>query len=82
LDVTRKCSAGVPKASVMNTMKWTKCQPKAGTMNDRFTSEPSVMMLSNEVITMIFSYFNVCELSTSVAVVCKQWHLIVHSPVL
>jgi hypothetical protein len=51
-------------------------------VNDRFTSEPSIMMLPNEVLTMIFSYLNVCELSTSVAPVCKHWHLIAHSPIL
>jgi hypothetical protein len=51
-------------------------------INDRFTSEPSIMMLPNEVLTMIFSYLNVRELSTSVAPVCKHWHLIAHSPIL
>ena len=50
--------------------------------NDNFTSELSIMMLPNEVLLMIFSYLNVHELSTSVAPVCKHWHLIAHSPVL
>jgi len=51
-------------------------------MNDKFTSEPSIMMLPNEVLLMIFSYLNVHELSTSVAPVCKRWHLIAHNPIL
>jgi len=51
-------------------------------INDRFTSEPSIMMFPNEVLIMIFSYLNVRELSTSVAPVCKHWHLIAHSPIL
>jgi hypothetical protein len=51
-------------------------------ISDRFTSDPSIMMLPNEVLTMIFSYLNVRDLSTSVAPVCKHWYLIAHSPVL
>ena len=51
-------------------------------INYRCMSEPSIMMLPNEVLTMIFSYLNVRELSTSVAPVCKHWHLIAHSPIL
>ena len=51
-------------------------------INDKFMSAPSIMMLPNEVLTMIFSYLNVRELSTSVAPVCKHWHLIAHSPIL
>jgi hypothetical protein len=51
-------------------------------INDRFECEPCIMKLPNEVITMIFSYLNVCELSTSVAPVCKHWHVVAHSPAL
>jgi hypothetical protein len=51
-------------------------------MNDRFECEPSITKLPNEVLTMIFSYLNVRDLSTSVAPVCKHWHIIAHSPVL
>ena len=51
-------------------------------INDRFKSEASIMMLPNEVLTMIFSYLNVHELSTSVAPVCNHWYQIAHSPIL
>jgi len=50
--------------------------------NDMLTSEPPIMMIPNEILTKIFSYLNVHELSTSVAPVSKLWHLIAHSPVL
>jgi F-box domain. len=50
--------------------------------NDNFTSDPSIMMLPNEILVMIFSYLDVHELSTSVAPVCKRWHSIAHSPIL
>ena len=50
--------------------------------NDMFTSEPPNMMIPNKILTKIFSYINVRELRTSVAPVCKFWHLIAHSPVL
>ena len=51
-------------------------------VNDRFTGEPSIMMLPNEVLSMIFSYLDVHELSTSVAPVCKDWYRIAHNPIL
>ena len=51
-------------------------------VNDRFTGEPSIMMLPQEVLRMIFSYLDVHELSTSVAPVCKYWYRIAHNPIL
>jgi hypothetical protein len=50
--------------------------------NKRFMCEPSLMMFPTELLMKIFSYLNVCELSRSVAPVCKHWHRIAHSPVL
>lgn len=51
-------------------------------MNDTSECEPNIMRLPNEVLTMIFSYFDVRELSISVAPVCKHWYTIAHSSVL
>ncbi|XP_021916289.1 uncharacterized protein LOC110828159 isoform X2 [Zootermopsis nevadensis] len=48
----------------------------------RFISEPTIMRLPNEMLTMIFSYFDVRELSTAVAPVCKHWYTVAHSSVL
>jgi hypothetical protein len=43
---------------------------------------PNIMKLPNEVLTMIFSYLDIRELSISVAPVCRHWYVIAHSPVL
>lgn len=51
-------------------------------INETFEHEPTITRLPNELLTMIFSYLNVRELSLAVAPVCKQWYLIAHSPVL
>lgn len=51
-------------------------------VNETFKSEPTITRLPNELLTMIFSYLNVRELSMAVAPVCKQWYLIAHSPIL
>jgi len=51
-------------------------------INDRLKSKPSIMMFPNEVLTLIFSYLNVRELSTSVAPVCKHWYHIAQTPIL
>lgn len=50
--------------------------------NDNCKCEPTIMRLPNEVLTMIFSYFDVRELSISVAPVCKHWYTVAHSSVL
>jgi hypothetical protein len=51
-------------------------------INETFEHEPTITRLPNELLTMIFSYLNVRELSLAVAPVCKRWYLIAHSPVL
>jgi hypothetical protein len=51
-------------------------------INETIEHEPTITRLPNELLTMIFSYLNVRELSMAVAPVCKQWYVIAHSPVL
>jgi hypothetical protein len=51
-------------------------------INYSYECEPTIMRLPNEVLTMIFSYFDVRELSISVAPVCKRWYTVAHSSVL
>jgi hypothetical protein len=73
-----------PSTGVRNFTSQVQTLSKDAThpINGIFECEPSIARLPNEVLTMIFSYLTVRELSMSVAPVCRQWYIIAHSPVL
>ena len=75
--------AGKPSSNVDTfTQQQQASKYMTHSVNNRFTGESSIMMLPDEVLTMIFSYLDVHELSTSVAPVCKHWYRMAHSPIL
>ncbi|XP_023704501.1 F-box/LRR-repeat protein 7-like isoform X2 [Cryptotermes secundus] len=80
IDTSRsRASSGIPN---FTPQLQTVSTDITHSINETFEHEPSITRLPNELLTMIFSYLNVRELSMAVAPVCKQWYLIAHSPVL